>query len=231
MNKILKHFKKNWFRYGLETLVVIVGILVAFTLNNWNENRKNRNTEEKLLFELKENLEINITRLKNEIQKEHYSISTINLVVDHIDNRKPYHDSLDVHFRQAFKAYDIVLSSSAFESIKSKGFDIIQSDSLRNEIIELFDVTYSNLISETVRLEDQFWPSSVLPVLHTHFRWEGNTIKPVDYEALINDKRFTNMITNRRHFRELAALRKSESLGRTDSLLAHIDIYLELRKD
>ena len=45
MKKIIKHFKNNWYRYGLETLVVIVGILVAFTLNSWNEARKNRALE------------------------------------------------------------------------------------------------------------------------------------------------------------------------------------------
>ena len=106
------------------------------------------------------------------------------MIVEHLDNRRPYHDSLDTHFRQAFLSHDIVLSSSAFEAIKSKGFEIIHSDSLRNDIIDLYDVSYANLISATVRLEDLFWPSSVLPILHTHFRWEGDTTKPVDYEAL-----------------------------------------------
>ena len=42
MKKILKHFKKNWYRYGLETLVVIVGVLIAFALNDWNEEKKAR---------------------------------------------------------------------------------------------------------------------------------------------------------------------------------------------
>ena len=231
MKKIINHLKDNWIRHGFETLVVTVGILGAFGLNNWNENRKNRNTEEKLLVELKENLAINLARLQNEIEKENNSIAAINFVVDHLDNRKPYYDSLDVRFRQAFKAYDIVLSTSAFESIRSKGFEIIHSNSLRNEIIELFDGTYSNLISETVRIENQFWPSSVLPILHTHFRWEGNTITPIDYEALLNDPTYINMITNRRHFRELAVKRKGESLLLTESLLTHIDNYLEFSEE
>ncbi|MGB5206026.1 MAG: DUF6090 family protein [Eudoraea sp.] len=214
-----------------EIVLVVIGILFALQINNWNEFKKDRAVENKLLIELKENLNTNLVRLTDEIQKEHNSIAEINLIVEHIDNRRAYHDSLDTHFRQAILSHDIVLSSSAFEAIKSKGFEIIDSDSLRKDIIDLFDVSYSNLISETVRLEDLFWPSSVLPILHTHFRWEGNTTKPVDYEALLNDKRYTNMITNRRHFRKLAALKKSESLLRTKTLLAHIDSYLELAED
>jgi hypothetical protein len=210
-----------------EIILVVIGILIALQINNWNGERKDRVTEKKLLLELRENLEINLTHLQEDILKEHISIAAINLVVDHIDNRKPYNDSMDVHFRKAFFSPDIVLSNSAFESIKSKGIEIIHSDSLRKDIVDLIDVTYANLISETVRLENQFWPSSVLPILHTHFRWTGDdTIKPTNYEALLDDQKYINMITNRRHFRELAVKVKGESLIRTESLISHIDNYL-----
>ena len=37
--KIINHLKSDWFRYGFETLAVVVGILVAFALDNWNETR------------------------------------------------------------------------------------------------------------------------------------------------------------------------------------------------
>lgn len=220
---------KRYIAYAIgEILLVVLGILIALQINNWNEKRINKNIEEKLLIELKENLETNIERLQNEIHNENKSIFAINYVVDHIDQRKPHNDSINTIFRQSFRAYDIVLSSSAYESIKSKGFEIILSDSLSKEIIDLFDVKYTNLISETVRLEDQFWPSSVLPILHTHFRWEGeSTIIPVNYEALLNDQSYINMITNRRHFRIQAIKNKSESLLATESLLTRLNRYLK----
>jgi len=37
--KIIKHIRNEWYRYIFDTIVVIVGILIAFTLNNWNEKR------------------------------------------------------------------------------------------------------------------------------------------------------------------------------------------------
>ena len=43
--KTNKNLKGNWVRHGFETLYVIVGILVAFSLNDWNENRKAQNAE------------------------------------------------------------------------------------------------------------------------------------------------------------------------------------------
>jgi len=50
--KIFKHLRKEWFRYGFETLAVIVGILVAFALDNWNEERKQQIQETRYLESL-----------------------------------------------------------------------------------------------------------------------------------------------------------------------------------
>jgi len=43
--KIFKHLKSDWFRYGFEALAVIVGILAAFALDNWNDERKQEKIE------------------------------------------------------------------------------------------------------------------------------------------------------------------------------------------
>lgn len=66
MNKIINHFKANWVRHGFETLVVVVGILVAFGLNNWNENRKERLVEKELLEDLQKDLISNRTLLSSD---------------------------------------------------------------------------------------------------------------------------------------------------------------------
>ena len=67
--KIIKHFKGNWVRHGFETLYVIVGILVAFSLNDWNENRKAQNTELSILNELISGLEMDSFTLNFNIDK------------------------------------------------------------------------------------------------------------------------------------------------------------------
>ena len=59
--KILKHLRSDWFHYGFETLAVVVGILIAFALDNWNEDRKNEATEKeyitRLTYELKSDIQ------------------------------------------------------------------------------------------------------------------------------------------------------------------------------
>lgn len=215
---------KRYLLYAIgEILLVVIGILIALQINNWNENKKERAIERKLLTELNENLKINVIRLKSDIQKELKSIGSINYLVEYLDNRRPYHDSLDAYFASAFFSPDIVLSKSGFESIKSKGFEIVQNDTLKKAIVDLFDVTYANMLSETIRLEDQFWPSSVLPVIHKYFRYTDEGAKPVDYEGLLKDESNKNMLVHRKHFRWLAHQLKSDALSQSKSTIKLIE--------
>lgn len=220
---------KKYMLYAIsEIFLVVIGILIALSLNNWNEFRKNRQTENKLLIELRENLLINKSRLENDLLIEQQSIDAIDLITNHLDNRRPYHDSLDLHFNNAFFSPDIILTKSGFISLQSKGFEIILSDELRKEIIDLFEVSYGHLISETVRLEDQFWPSSVLPLKHKHFRpTDENHTKPVDYAALMNDVVYLNTMLDRRTFRTSALKLKGECLSKTISLLENIETTIK----
>ena len=57
MKKIVNHLKENWIKYGFETFVIIVGILGAFALNNWNESRKASRVEKEHLINIYESLQ------------------------------------------------------------------------------------------------------------------------------------------------------------------------------
>ena len=50
--KIIKHLRSDWFRYGFETLAVIVGILAAFALENWRDSLEEKKEEHEILVNL-----------------------------------------------------------------------------------------------------------------------------------------------------------------------------------
>lgn len=54
--KLLKHLRTDWFKYGFETIAVVVGILAAFALDNWNEGRKQEILEIQYINGLKADL-------------------------------------------------------------------------------------------------------------------------------------------------------------------------------
>jgi hypothetical protein len=220
-----------------EIILVVIGILIALQVNNWNQNRIDSKIEKQLLSELLKNLEVNEERLKESASEEYITAQSIEYVVSTLEHKLAYNDSMDFHFGRADYASDIVLTSTAFETIKSKGFDIITSDDIRNSTIDLFDSDYGVLISQTMRLEDLYWPSSALPKFHEHFRVK--TMKdrspkapsfgavPVNYNALLKDTVYINMIKHRGSFRYTAAEFKQSSLSKTSLLKEKINSYLK----
>ena len=235
-NLLMENKTSKYFKYALgEIVLVVIGILIALSINNWNQNRIERNIEKQLLKELLENLEVNEKKISASISEEYKSIESVKNILVVLENRLAYNDSLDYHFARGQYSPDLVLSSTAFHAIQSRGIHIISSDKLRKSIITLFDNNYGFLISETIRLENQFWPSALLPLYHKHFRinsMEGSPFNdklgaaPIDYEALLNDQEYHNMIKHRGSFRYQGAALKQEALRQTITLKNQIINYL-----
>ncbi|MDX1702448.1 MAG: DUF6090 family protein, partial [Melioribacteraceae bacterium] len=108
-----------------EIALVVIGILIALQINNWNERNKTRAKEYQALSEILSDLDVSITSLnhilytdENNIEQAIYSL---NVVLEHLNNSTPYHDSLSLHFRNVFNYPDVDLKSSGFESLTSMG--------------------------------------------------------------------------------------------------------------
>jgi hypothetical protein len=61
-----------------EIILVVIGILIALSINNWNENNKNSKQESQILLQLKEEYQENLTELdlKISMRKEMLDAST-----------------------------------------------------------------------------------------------------------------------------------------------------------
>ena len=55
--------KRNWKKYGFEFLSIFIAVTSAFALNNWNDNRQNQISEEKILKEIKNGIELDTLKL------------------------------------------------------------------------------------------------------------------------------------------------------------------------
>jgi hypothetical protein len=84
MTRILNILKEKWPEYILEILVITIGILGAFALNNWNENRQIRNKEQDYLI-----------RLHDEITGE----------VDHYSNLKAQFEEKEMRLKRIIRVW------------------------------------------------------------------------------------------------------------------------------
>ncbi|HCE53559.1 MAG TPA: hypothetical protein DER05_00565 [Lutibacter sp.] len=80
MIKLFRNIRQNllnegkttkYFKYAIgEIVLVVIGILIALQINNWNQERQNRNINNRLLIKIENELQLNINRLTYLIQFE-----------------------------------------------------------------------------------------------------------------------------------------------------------------
>ena len=203
-----------------EIFLVMIGILLALQINNWNEDRKDRLTERKILQELAENLEINAQSLKGNIQWTQSLDKSSEMVLNVIEQRLPYHDSLDTHFATALTHVDgsSLTSQVAFESLKNIGFNIIRNEDLQKEIIYLFEQSYQGLNNTLLRSGAAH--TTILELQHRFFlRKPGYRYKPHSYNEVLNNAELHSWMWYVKDTRLWLNGHKNRSLVQTEKVL------------
>jgi hypothetical protein len=213
-----------------EILLVVIGILIALQVDNWKEDIKQNKRELILLSELKSNLKTNVRNLENDISVQTKSIRSFEYILNLPNKKLPFNDSISRYLYDIDYCTDVVLITSAFQTMKSSGLEIIRSDSLRMAIVNLYEVGYPELMQETKRLEDQLWPAVVMPLFQKHFRMSNNNYIPNDYDNWLKDTEFFNMVSIRLALRNTSTTYKKKTVQQTNAVIQLIDKEFESRK-
>jgi hypothetical protein len=81
MKNLITHLKAEWHKYLLEILVITLGILGAFALNNWNEKRKSQLLGEEIFSSLYMEFNSNQQDLKGHLLRLERLITSTELVL------------------------------------------------------------------------------------------------------------------------------------------------------
>lgn len=174
---------RSYIYYALgEVVLVVIGILIALQINNWNEDRKSRLLEHKLLKELLVDLQETKADLLTDIDKTLWLVAITDSLYNSLylpeayAGRRPY----QLPMSSLIQRGKLFPKSSAYASIQSVGITIIRNVSLRNRITELYELLLPRVEGRegiVVKMRnDEF-----LPILKSHFDTrEGNRLSIVD---------------------------------------------------
>jgi len=154
MKKIFRHLKKDWYKYLIEILVVVVGILIAIALNNWNENNKIRMLEKASLFEISNALESDSTQLKIWIYVKQLQESNVVAIIDYLEKNNSNNDTINGTWQSGFLRPQYIFSTSPYDLLKSRGFDIIRDDKIRRDIQTYYDISVPTLLDALSRNQE-----------------------------------------------------------------------------
>jgi hypothetical protein len=135
-----------------EIVLVMIGILLALQINNWNNDRIERKLESNILIEILVNLKKDVINLNSKIKFNQNKFKLNREVLIHLEQRTPLTDSLRMSYNKLIGRGTFEPITVAYENLKSKGIDIIKNDSLRIAISELYDFKYF-YITEDLRAD------------------------------------------------------------------------------
>jgi hypothetical protein len=114
-------------------------------LNNWNDNRKDNLAKSKILLETLNGLEKNKIDIEANVGSHKYGIKSCYFWRKTFNNKKPNLDSLPQYYFLLTIDFISIQNISSYETLKSKGFELIRNDSLRTKIISLYEYDYQNI--------------------------------------------------------------------------------------
>lgn len=189
--RIFKHLKNDWFRYGFETIAVVVGILVAFALDNWNENKKTQNDFLEVLEEIHEDLVLDTISISQTLAQRTLDIEAQKRVILAVKDDLPFNDQIQTDLGQIMLKRPLRLASSGFNLLGESSLTTMDDKYLRSSLIEYYEQAVTDMNEEYV--DDKFeFETVLLPYIRLNFRdWDyGKFGIPLDWESLKDDHYF-----------------------------------------
>lgn len=136
---------RYWKKYSLEFLSIFVAVIAAFALNNWNDYRKEDRAESKILLEISNGLEKDEQDIEINIMGHKQGLRASKFWRGLLQKKAQKLDSLPHHYLNLTRDFVSVQNTSGYETLKSRGFELIENDSLRSDIISLYEFDYQTL--------------------------------------------------------------------------------------
>ena len=159
MKKILETLKQKWTEYLLEIIVITLGILGAFSLNNWNEQRKEISLQKHFYKIILHDAEGNLEDLAEATALAKHRINTGNRLLRRLDSK--HGPNVEINNDELLFLTNLGLDTipeigkmisdlrlvwvfdprkSAYEEMKfSSNLSIIRDKELREKIIEFYE--------------------------------------------------------------------------------------------
>lgn len=196
----------KYFKYAIgEIILVVIGVLIALSINNWNENRKNSIKEIQFLEGFKNDLMANKTELNRVIRKAEITSNSSDSILK-LKRRELESLGIKSFVRFMMDAAGFAVCQTQEGTIQgimgSGNLDVISNDSIRLAIgswqANLKDVReWEELDKNTYAIYNEYLEN------HLKLYTRGQEELPLDefkMSMLLNDNLFLNRIATQKRF-------------------------------
>ena len=194
-------------------LFTMIGLWLALWLNNVNDHWKRNRDEKQILRQLDAALKQDLDDIKETIVGYQYRVDGASTILNSLGAASKMTDTLRSAL-QSLNGYSFLSANKgAYETLKSRGMDLIRNDTLRLRIASLYEVDY--LITErSEAFFQKIYCEQFIPYIFTNLTWAKAGLDPVDWEKARNDNYFRQMV--------IGALYNNQNI---------LGLYKQLQKD
>ena len=176
-----------------EIILVVIGILIALSINNWNENRKNRISESEYYCKLLADFELDRQNIAELYKESQHKIETSKKLLLDLNNKNRDKSFLVNNYLQALRTNAFSPSKVAMTDLVSSGkLNLLVNDSLKNSLVryygELDNLLYQLEINRSKSIERAFLYDDITQFGHQYFDYVAKSLGNEILETLpIND--------------------------------------------
>ena len=133
----------RYFKYAVgEVLLVVVGILIALQINNWNLERKNNQLKENYLTRLINDIAqdtLNINDVISNLDNSQKAITHFTQAIHSSNEDRELDSTISKYFELGWIINDFVVTDNTYKDLSQTGnMNIIKNDSLVDDIIAYY---------------------------------------------------------------------------------------------
>lgn len=161
----------------LELLIVGFGVYLGFMANTYTQTQNEKSYINATIKEMYHSLGEDIIDAEGNKEGHHRGLIAVHYFANMLKN-KPINQDSFLHYLQVLtRNFVSIQNSSAFETIRSRGFNVIENDSIRRQLIKLFDFKYEML----EKIEEKYQESQI-------YTNESNHINTILSNSLVFDE-------------------------------------------
>lgn len=210
-----------------EILLVVIGILIALQIDNWNEDRKRKQQEIALLGDMKTDLQEISRDLQFGKDMNLSTVTNFRTLLAAIDRDEPWSPKIDS--ASVFINYFHVprFRRTTYESLKSQP-GILTNERLKRSISDLYDRRFTYLTEDQLKIEWAIYNQQTLLYNGRYLRYKDEdsdapVAYPVDFEKMKSDTGFINYLSSLVGFRKYGAEVYQGTIEGIDKVIGEID--------
>jgi hypothetical protein len=188
----------KYFKYAIgEIVLVIIGILIALSINNWNTNRQLKSEEQNLLVDLQTEVKLNIESLLITIDEHEKSYNAAQEFKKLFQDREAFNRISDSTFGTIFRRMNMNMTYDPKKGILNSMISSGQINNLSNKELKYLLASLEDVITDTFEdtMKIEKWRDDLLTktFYYSHVLIDGK-IENFEYKRLYDNPDFRLLV-------------------------------------